>query len=156
MMTIPRELRLVGDRIAQYPLSELEDLRTESFEIEASQQLTSGAFELELSADDQFSFELCNDSGDKVTFSGSSEEFCLDRSQSTYLYAEQFGQVRFAKRGLKKQNIRAFVDNSSLEVFCDNGETVFTSRIFIQDMNRLVVTGAEGTLHYLKANQFTK
>lgn len=156
MMTLPRELRIVGDRIAQFPLPELEGLREKTEILEDSQTLQSGAFELELGVVDSFSFELCNDAGDKVTFSGSGEEYCLDRSQSTHLYAEQFGQVRFAKRRMSQQSIRVFVDNSSLEIFCDKGETVFTSRIFIQDINKLVLKGAQGQLHYLKSNQFTE
>ncbi|QHA92213.1 GH32 C-terminal domain-containing protein [Bacillus sp. N1-1] len=45
--------------------------------------------------------------------------------------------------------IRLFVDSSSIEIFCDNGETVFTSRMFIEGMNFVCCHGVSGDLYPL-------
>lgn len=69
----------------------------------------------------------------------------------TYVYAERFGTKRFAKRKVTEiHTIRIFVDHSSIEIFCDNGETVFTSRFFITNLSTLTVTeGVSGKLFRL-------
>ena len=73
----------------------------------------------------------------------------------TYQYNEQYGTMRYAKRlNLLKHEVRMFIDGSSIEIFCDNGKTVFTSRFYIDAVNELRVSGVEGILYYLKANQY--
>ncbi|WP_404333115.1 hypothetical protein [Mesobacillus maritimus] len=38
-------------------------------------------------------------------------------------------------------------------MFCDNGETIFTSRFFIKDLSCITVNGVNGKLHYLAGLQ---
>jgi beta-fructofuranosidase len=92
-----------------------------------------------------------NNDGDYVTFSSSNEEYCLDRTHMTEVYAVSYGTKRYAVRKVKNAHvIRIFVDRSSLEIFCDNGETVFTSRIFIKNLTTLKTSGVTGDLYNLK------
>lgn len=151
MLTIPREVTIDGDRLKQWPLQELENLRETSGALESVQRLSSQAFELELEVEEAFKVVLRNEAGEELVFSGDREEYVLDRSRTTYPFAERFGSVRYAERQVKgKHTIRVFVDHSSIEMFCDEGATVFTSRFFIEDLCELSVEGACGTLFGMK------
>ena len=96
-----------------------------------------------------------NELNETVVFSSNGEEYILDRSNMTHVYAEGFGTKRYALRKQKeKHQIRLFVDYSSIEIFCDNGETVFTSRVFIEGMNLVCCQGVSGNVYPL--NQIVK
>ncbi|MFA0441449.1 sucrose-6-phosphate hydrolase [Vibrio sp. 10N.222.51.C12] len=155
MLTLPRELTIEGSYLVQTPLKELEALRGESVDVEDSQPLTlmSRAFELELSVERSFYVTLANQKGEQMTFSGGSEEFILDRTDVSHLHAEDFGTVRYALRLEQKQKIRIFVDNSAIEIFADSGKTIFTSRIFIDDLSLIILENSDATLHYMSSIQ---
>ena len=68
----------------------------------------------------------------------------------THLYALQYGNVRYGKRLELEQMIRIFADHSSLEIFCDGGKTVFTTRMFIENVSYIKVKGVKGNFYYLK------
>ena len=151
MLTLPRELKTQGNRIAQFPLAELEGLRAETLAVTSDTELKNASFELEFRVEGDFSLSLENQVGDNIRFSGTKDELILDRSDVTHPHAEAFGSVRYAQRLVNEQHIRIFVDNSSIEIFADNGLTVFTSRLFIDDLSKLTVAGIEDcSLHYLK------
>ena len=150
MLTIPRELTINEHKLLQKPIEELKDLRTSSQVLEAKTTLHSGSFELECEIESEFNITLQNKDGENIHFSSNGHEYCLDRSNMSELYAEKFGTKRFAIRQIKeKHNIRIFVDHSSIEIFCDSGETVFTSRFFIKNLSGLAVSGVSGNLYYL-------
>lgn len=150
MLTIPRAISIHGDKIRQEPLEELKALRVYSEQLTESTKLTSTSFEIDCEIGEVFQIEISNDEGDKLIFSSDGKEYCLDRSQTTYVYAEKFGTKRFAlRKKYLNQQLRMFVDASSIEIFCDEGETVFTSRFFIKDMEKISVSGLNGTIHYL-------
>ncbi|WP_423189877.1 sucrose-6-phosphate hydrolase [Alkalibacterium sp. f15] len=156
MLTIPRELKIKDNVLFQEPVIELKDLRASSHNFEREIRLISGSFELECEIQDEFGITLQNDEGANITFSSNGEEYCLDRSNMSELYAERFGTERYAIRKIKeKHNVKIFVDQSSMEIFCDNGETVFTTRFFIKDLSHLTAYGVKGKLHYLSSLQVT-
>ncbi|MGL6312368.1 glycoside hydrolase family 32 protein [Vibrio sp. WXL103] len=150
MLTLPRELTIDQDRLVQTPIKELESLRQSTLSLKPSQSLQSAAFELEVLVKDEFSITFANHLGHKLVFRGNREEFTLDRTLVSQLHAERFGTVRYAKRLLREQTIRIYVDHSSLEIFADYGKTTFTSRLFIQQLDQLVIEQGEGQLHYLR------
>lgn len=149
MLTLPRVLTIEGDYLIQSPLQELEALRKDFVEVEDSHSLDSQAFEVDLHVDGAFSLVLSNQKGERMVFSGDQHEFTLDRTHVSHLHAEAFGTVRYAKRLEQAQRIRIFVDNSAIEIFADSGKTVFTSRIFIDDLCNIELKQAQATLHYL-------
>lgn len=149
MLTLPRVLTIEGDYLIQSPLQELEALRKDSVEVDGSHSLDSQAFEVELHVDGAFSLVLSNQKGERMVFSGDQHEFTLDRTHVSHLHAEAFGTVRYAKRLEQAQRIRIFVDNSAIEIFADSGKTVFTSRLFIDDLCNIELKQAQATLHYL-------
>ncbi|SES28630.1 glycoside hydrolase family 32 protein [Salipaludibacillus aurantiacus] len=151
MLTIPREILIESGRLVQKPLKELVDLRGEAVSVRGEHRLHTQSFELEVNADPHFEMVFMNNDGDYVTFSSSNEEYCLDRTHMTEVYAVSYGTKRYAMRKVKNAHIiRIFIDRSSLEIFCDNGETVFTSRIFIKNLTTLKTSGVTGDLYNLK------
>ena len=158
MLTLPRELTIDGSYLIQTPLKELEALRQNSVDVEGSTPvaLTSRSFELELNVDESFTLTLANQKGEQMVFQGDRDELILDRSHVSHLHAEAYGTVRYAQRLEQAQTIRVFVDNSAIEIFADNGKTVFTSRIFIDELSLVTLNNATGTLHYMSAIQATR
>ncbi len=43
-----------------------------------------------------------------------------------------------------------FFDNSAIEIFCDNGKTVFTGRVYIDDISKIKVKNTNALLYYMK------
>lgn len=157
MLTLPREIVVKDHTLYQQPISELHQLRQEEIILRGDQTLESQSFEIDLEASAVFQVKLLNEQGDTVVFASDGEEYWLDRSLMSDMYAAKYGTVRYALRKVKEAHrIRMFVDHSSLEIFCDDGETVFTSRIFIRDFNRLQIRGGSGVLYYLKGATYNK
>lgn len=143
MLTIPREITLYGDRLIQTPLEELKQLRKNSYFSSDTFLFKTAAHEIEIENSEEFSFEISNEKGEKITFKMCEGEFILDRSTMTCLYNEKFGYTRFAKRLVKeRQNIRVFIDTSSIEIFADNGLTTMTARYYIDSPNSYKIEGA--------------
>lgn len=158
MLTMPRELTIEDHWLVQKPVRELERMRRNPKEMKADKQLCMRveecAFELELKTEGDFVLEIGNEDGDLIRFTGNEAEYCLDRSSMTYLYAQKFGTVRYARRLEQAQTLRVFADHSSLEIFCDSGKTVFTSRMFIDRVSYVKVKGGEGTLYELSGDGY--
>lgn len=155
MLTTPREATVRGDRLVQRPIVELEALRGEG--VALGSDAVAGRFgtsialdpetatlDLDGFAEGEFSWELGNDTGECVRFTATADEYELDRGGMTELYAERFGTRRFARRLDVKTSVRLLLDTSSIELFLDNGKTVFTSRYFIDRPTYLCVRGIEG------------
>ena len=146
MLTLPRTLEVVGDRLRQWPLPELAAQRRKS----AGKSL-SKAFELVFALTDTVEIILENQHGEKLIFSGDQTEYCLDRSQTTHLYNQPYGQTRRAIRQVKRAHeARLFVDHSSIEIFADEGLTVFTGRFFLTGDWTLTVNGTSAEYYELQ------
>lgn len=150
MLTVPRELRLEGSFVTQRPIVELEALREGGMDLEDTKTIRlDGAPLLDVDglASGAFMWEIGNDCGDTVRFEATEGEFMLDRSAMSHLYAERFGTVRYARRLDQDTTVRLLVDTSSIELFVDNGKTVFTSRYFIDNPSYLHVSGVKGAAY---------
>lgn len=150
MLTMPRVLGCEGDYLVQTPPEELKAARKTAREIMPFQKTEECSFEMVCETEGDFSVEILNEKGEFVKFSGTEEEYCLDRTNMTYVYAEKFGTVRYAKRLEGKQTFRIFADRSSLEIFCDNGKTTFTARMFLENVSGIKTEGIRGTWYDLE------
>ncbi len=65
-----------------------------------------------------------------IKYDAIAKKVVLDRTESGESFAEEFGTVRKCMLDAEKISFRIFVDVSSVEVFVNNGEEVFTARIF--------------------------
>lgn len=174
-MSIPRELRLrnipdQGLRLIQEPIKELQKLRGEEVTVE-KQQLTSAgnpfdslkgtAYELnsELTVQPnsliEFQLRKGTDQATKVSYDAKAEKLTIDRTNSGITSFEKgFAEQMLATLKLKdgKLKLRFFVDESSLEVFANDGEAVVSSLIFPDSTsNRLELAASKGSVTLDKA-----
>ncbi len=129
-LTVIRELTLKGEKILQYPIKELEALR---FEEEVWQGLKknihSAAFDLEVEFD-KAALEKSIKLSEDVELSWLEGIFLLK-----FLNDSGCGRtIRRAKID-KLNSIRLLKDTSMLEIFINNGETVFTTRYYPKKIN---------------------
>lgn len=151
-MTLPRELVLMkNDRIKMKPIEELKDLREEKILdndnvfVSDKKNLQLGwendFMELNLSVEGKsnFSIEFNSDNDEKVEL----QINLLDRYAKLIRNYETKGieeSYRYTEiSDMNNIDIRIFIDSSSIEVFINDGEYVFTSRMYPDKNNRNIV-----------------
>ena len=77
----------------------------------------------------------------------------LDRSDSGLLPTNVAGTTRTTRLDTPLNQLHIFVDTSSIEIFCNDGERVLTSRIFPSENATGIKASTESGQVYL---QFTK
>lgn len=148
MLSLPRELQIQDGYLVQSALPELKALQGEAVVVKKALELDTTSFMVELETDtDEFEFTLANVAGDNIVFSATDNEFILDRSNMSQLYAEEFGCVRKAPRLSTKQTIEVYVDKSVIEIFINGGKHTMTSRFFIDDLSMLSIKGDVKTVY---------
>ena len=145
-LTIPRELKIRNEKLIQQPVKELENLRGKKQEViiqaEASVQenkvdITS-TFELEFIVEElQSDFELIIRQGAYLRYNVVNKIFTLSFDECGYGRKERSVQLE------SLQDLRVFVDTSSLEIFINGGEEVFTSRFYPKQDEKNLVLGGE-------------
>jgi fructan beta-fructosidase len=136
-MTLSRELRLIdidGTLLLQSaPVKELESLRGEGFEISQSSNLPGQALELvaELDGSDSFSLTFSNEAGEQIQVIKELGLVTIDRSKAVQSrFHPDFAAMHSAPMSWKAENLRIFLDASSIELFVNEGELVMTSLVF--------------------------
>ena len=140
-MTVPRELRVVNNKLISVPAKELESLRT-SEKSYSNQNITkktslagiSGAVgELVATVDTKNSFdiELRAGGSEKTVFSYDAKTniFKINRDKSGASIATPgYREVKLAPSN--EINLRFYLDRSSIEVFINEGEAVMSTRVY--------------------------
>ncbi|MBD8068721.1 GH32 C-terminal domain-containing protein [Bacillus sp. PS06] len=163
VLTIPREVGLVkteeGIRMVQAPIKELQSIRNSLYDTQNKnvnptnasnllKEVTSGAFEIEAeieipatSRTTEFGFQVREGSTEKtvVGYKVSENQLFVDRSKSgeadfSSLFSTYHEAPLTPKNGRIKLNI--FVDDSSIEVFANDGKVVFSDVIFPNPSSR--------------------
>jgi beta-fructofuranosidase len=148
-MTIPRELKLVNNKLYSCPIQELKTLRSDLFlsksdfinEIAFSSKEHQLEIDVKMNWDraSSISLEMKDDNGldiISVLFDAKDRKVLLHRTgpdadRQTVIYQSE------------ELSIRAYVDTSSFELFINNGEATFSERFY-----------SEGDLHFhLRAQQ---
>jgi fructan beta-fructosidase len=152
-MTLPRELTLTktsaGIRLASTPVKEIESLVDSTFEISpatvkgefplSSPAMEAGQFELLIQLDstlkNDFSIELHNAVGEKMVINYVQDQNAVlsDRTAAGKNdFAPKFSGIGKGVRAVTSfpNDIRLFVDQSSVEIFMDNGTLVMTETFF--------------------------
>lgn len=131
-MTIPRELSLRNGRLYTTPIEEMASLRQTSQRL-AGPKFEGDAFELSFDTEADFQFACF---GEAATFSKSGNTLELTREH----------EVR--RLQASGRTFRIFVDASSIEVFVNDGEFVFSSRVYPSEKRTHQLTGdVTATLH---------
>lgn len=143
-LTLPRELKLNGDRLIQTPVKELEKLRDNhrnlNEEIIASEKSFEGFsgehYELNCEIKDFKSgkvglkLRVSENEETVISYDIDNNKLTLDRGRSGEEFALEWGTTRSVSINCDVLKLRVFMDTSSIEVFVNDGENVLTSRIF--------------------------
>ena len=179
-MTVARELRLEKQndsyRLFSYPVEELdnylETIRNSNDEksgnifklFENEDGITQHQIELKLTnlVEDVYTFTLANDNNEKLLFGldRKNGKFFLDRRNSGQVdFEEKFAdRVSFAPMEEKVSELKVLVliDEMSIEIFYNNGQTVFTE-IFFPNTNYTKLnlsSNSEFKIHDLVVKEF--
>jgi len=143
-LTIPRELSIHNDKLIQQPIPELQSLRKSEFnaadtilnEVKMYDGFSSVTYELICEFEDgdatEFGIEFRANKEEKtvIKYDSVQRKIILDRSLSGKKVGEEYGTERACPIDGEKIKFHLFVDSSSVEIFVNDGEEVFTSRIF--------------------------
>ena len=139
-LTLPRELKLINNRLYQVPITEMESVRGEKTEFEGKVKgcvETGSGFAYEMIA--EFT-DFSSDFGLKVRAGGSSETLLKFNFNDKKLILDRSKGIQPDKKPRKvflgnidRLKLQIFVDSSSIEVFVNDGEEVFSSRIFPEE-----------------------
>lgn len=153
-LTLPRELRVRDRRLIQQPLDSLRTLRGEKIDLELTDVLPrvcemeiisrGGDLKLHLFAKED------GKGGLTVIYDDALKEITVDRSCLEKRFNTEQGEQR--TRPLLKGlfHLRIFIDKSSVEIFVNDGDAVFSSRIFpMNDENRFYID-ADASVHLWK------
>lgn len=127
-LTLPRELKVMGDKIFQSPLDEFKNLR-EKESRDFSQESELQKYE---NVEINFDFEKCENieislrNSIKIDF----QENILTLNLEKCGYGRKERKV-FVK---KLEKLQIFLDNSSIEIFINSGAEVFSSRCYCENL----------------------
>ena len=141
-LTLPRELTVRGRRLIQQPLPELRKLRDEQVPFRAND---AGCYELPRAAEialdcreGDTTLYMFTDKDGKggltISYNEEKKEITVDRSGMAIRFNEQEGESRTRPLENGLSHLRIFVDSSSIEIFVNDGDAVFTSRVFPSDL----------------------
>lgn len=143
-LTIPRELVLKNNKLYQLPIDELKKLRIGN-SIKKDVDLNKGSildifesntFELNIDFRESNEFEIILREDCKLSFSDN--VFKLELGKSGYGRDMRAVEINYI------YSIKIFSDNSSLEIFLNNGEEVFSTRIYNDSVDSSLILKGNG------------
>jgi beta-fructofuranosidase len=145
-LTIPRQLSLKDSKLIQQPVDEMKKLRQQSEghryqttlenRSESVAAFNGTAYELECEIShvdaERFGIEFRTGGEEKTVlqYDRLQQKLILDRTLSGAPMGGMNGTVRQCTLNGDRIKLQLFVDTSSVEIFVNDGEEVFTSRIF--------------------------
>lgn len=143
-LTLPRELKIIDNKLIQTPVKELEHLRSnhrtlteflksgeKSFDGFSGERYELNCFFTEFKGK-HVGVKLRVSENEEIViyYDIENKKIVLNRSKSGEEFAKKWGMKRKSYLECSELRLQIFVDTSSVEVFINNGEKVFTSRIF--------------------------
>ena len=137
-LTLPRELTVRGRRLIQRPLPELKKLRDEPVVLDRPDNdchPLPKAAEIEVDCrpgDISLAFFTNRDGqgGISIEYDEKKREITVDRGGLCLPFNTDEGISRTRPLDAGLNHLRIFVDASSIEIFVNDGDAVFTSRVF--------------------------
>ncbi len=150
-LTLPRELRVRDRRLIQQPLDELRALRGRKIDLEYTDLLPrvcelelisrGGDLDLRLFAKDDGADGLC------IEYNDAKREITVDRSRLTRRFNTEQGESRTRPLPKGLSHLRIFIDKSSVEIFVNDGDAVFSSRVFPVEREERIVVNGDASVH---------
>lgn len=146
-LTLPRELKVIDGKLYQVPIKEMESIRGEKIEFSGKvtgevKVGTGVTYELkakftDFNSDFGLKLRTSKNSETVLKFDYNDKKFVLDRTKGE----QPDKRLRKVYLGdISELELTVFVDNSSVEVFINGGQEVFSSRIFPEkDANGIIV-----------------
>ena len=132
-LTLPRELRIRDRRLIQQPIAELAELRDHEIDISDGKMPRVCELEINIRPGDA-SFRLFTKSdgsgGISIDYDDTEKKITVDRSSLDKRFNVEQGESRTRPLENGLSQLRIFIDKSSMEIFVNNGDAVFTSRVF--------------------------
>ena len=159
-LTLPRELRVRDHRLIQQPIDELRKLRGKQIDLESTDilprvcetELISRGGDLELKL-----FAKADGSGGLlISYNDADKTITDDRSALSKRFNIELGEQRTRTLPKGLFHLRIFIDKSSVEIFVNDGDAVFSSRIFpVEEENRLIYSG-DASIHLWELDRAVK
>ena len=145
-MTLPRELRIKNGKLVQNPLSEIEQLR--EAEIKAEGVLPKACELLVTPPAGDFDLNLFTKAdgtgGFRIHYNPDTKTVTVDRTGLNKRFNQKVFEVLDMPLETELRSLRIFIDHSSVEIFVNDGEEVFTSHCYPEDTEHHY-TASEGT-----------
>ncbi len=132
-LTLPRELRIRNRRLVQTPLPQLAELRDQEVDPKAlrlpemcEMDITFGPGSHQLRL---FTDEIGN-GGIRINYHHILQTIMIDRSGMTNRFNQEYGEIRSRPLPDGLHRLRVFIDKSSVELFVNDGDAVFSTRVF--------------------------
>ena len=153
-LTLPRELRVRNRRLIQQPLHGLRQLRDEKIDCESTDILPR-VCEMELiSRGGNLTLKLFakadGSGGLIVTYDDTVKQITVDRSQMNLRFNTELGEQRTRPLPKGLFHLRIFIDRSSVEIFVNDGDAVFSSRIFPTEEEKRFIINGDVSVHMWK------
>lgn len=139
-LTVPRKLRICEGRLVQEPVSGIEALRIREL---APGGILPDACELEVEADgknedlDLRLFTNGNGTGGLRLSYNAEQKLCTaDRTGLNRRFNPETGEILSIPLDRPLKQLRIFIDRSSVEIFFNQGEAVFTSHVYPEKEER--------------------
>ncbi|KRL29825.1 hypothetical protein FD33_GL000509 [Companilactobacillus paralimentarius DSM 13238 = JCM 10415] len=145
-MTIPKELKIINNKLYQVPIRELDTCRVNEqiikqtltdnvYQKKLSQTANEYDFSIDFKTSNAFIIDLFADEDDqrrfRIILNKKKNEIVIDRSTTGKDISVAYGTTRTLDYSIDNEiNIRIYTDTSSVELFVNGGEEVFTSRVF--------------------------
>lgn len=161
-LTIPRELILENNTLKQRPVEELKNLRKnlsrfygtlEDCCLDINNSINNYELDIKLGKirGGFISFKLLQSETEEfsINFDIDKNIVYINRESFENSFAEEFGQVRTSEMSIGEElNLNIFVDNSVIEIFINEGEVTFTSRVFPLIDSTKIQLSCKGSFYY--------
>ena len=150
-LTLPRELRVRDHRLIQQPIDELRKLRGKKIDLELTDilprvcetELISRGGDMELKL-----FAKADGSGGLlISYNDAEKTITIDRSALTKRFNTELGEQRIRSLSKGLFHLRIFIDKSSVEIFVNDGDAVFSSRIFPVEGESRIICKGDASIH---------
>lgn len=139
-LTLLRELELKDDQLYMRPVKEAVQLRTA--EISAwNKQVTEKTLLCENEHQAEIDLILTTDQAFELAFTDQDKQVKLTFDQATHTFTLLNGDARYASiKPNSELKLQIFIDTSSLEIFINDGEAVFTERFYFDNAPQVWLT----------------
>lgn len=147
-LTLPRELQLINNHLYMRPIEELKNLRIDSgshqsYNLNEAVLLSNDKKQLEINLDIEnkdFTIQFNNSSTDLLSIQYDAKEGKFT------LYRNDVNDYRYASIvSCETVQMQLYVDTSSVEIFINQGEAVFTERFYSEEAPEIWVSSNEAS-----------